>query len=144
MPDIPPEERQRIVDEEHLRLLTIGHYIAGGLYIAFASMFVFHLIFLVFLSANPDVFTPPGKQVQPMPENVIYAMTVAVGFFVALGWTIGGLTIYAGRCIRNRAHRTFTIVMAAVNLLLIPIGTILGVFTLMVVTRESVRRMYGS
>ena len=29
------QARERIIDEEHLRLLAIGHYINGGLWIAF-------------------------------------------------------------------------------------------------------------
>jgi hypothetical protein len=34
--DVAPEVREQILDEEHLRLMLLGHYIAGGMYVAFA------------------------------------------------------------------------------------------------------------
>ena len=59
-----------------------------------------------------------------------------------LGWLFGGLTIYSGLCIQRRQRRTFSLVMAVVNCLSIPFGTALGIFTILVLSRESVRRQY--
>jgi hypothetical protein len=141
--DIPAEARERILDEEHLRLLSIGHYIHGGLVVAFASVFIFHFVFLTAMAANPQWFAPHGQAPVPM-DPVLRIFAVIVGVMILVGWTLGGLTIYSGRCMRRRAHRTFTIVMAAANTLLIPFGTVLGVFTLIVITRPSVTRLYGA
>jgi hypothetical protein len=38
--DSPQQAKDEIIDEEHLRLLAIGHYIRGGPCIAFASLFI--------------------------------------------------------------------------------------------------------
>jgi hypothetical protein len=140
--DLNEEARQRIVDEEHLRLLTLGHYIAGGLHIAFASLFIFHFAFLVVLATNPDLFgAPPPK----LPvEGFFMVFAWVLGFVILAGWTFGGLTIYAGRCIRARRRRNFCFVMASLNMLAIPIGTVLGVFSLIVLSRDSVRKLMES
>jgi hypothetical protein len=135
--------REEIIDEEHLRLLTLGHYITGGLCIAFASLFIFHFVFIALMAANPDMFSAPsGRQVAP-PDGVMRAVAVMMGLFMLAGWTFGGLTIYVGRCIKRRARRTLTFVVACLNTIFIPFGTVLGVFTLIVLSRPSVRRLYG-
>src|SRR5262245_8959602 len=141
--EVPQQAREEIIDEEHLRLLTIGHYIAGGLCIAFASMFIFHFLFVVFMAANPDLFaTSAGRRGAP-PDGVMRVFAVGIGLFILAGWSFGGLTIYVGRCIKRRARRTLTFVVACLNTIFIPVGTVLGVFTLIVLSRPSVRRLYG-
>jgi hypothetical protein len=141
--EVPQQAREEIIDEEHLRLLSIGHYITGGLCIAFASIFIFHFLFISLIVANPDFFpAAPGRQVVP-PDGIMRIFAVVIGLFILAGWSFGGLTIYVGRCIRRRARRTLTFVVACLNTIFIPFGTVLGVFTLIVLSRPSVRRLYG-
>ena len=49
-----------------------------------------------------------------------------------LGWTFGVLTLYAGRCVQKRRNKTLIYIMAALNCMFIPYGTLLGVFTFIV------------
>jgi hypothetical protein len=141
--EAPEQSREEIIDEEHLRLLTIGHYITGGLCIAFASIFIFHFVFIALMAANPDLFsTPSGQQVAP-PDGVMRVFAIVIGLFILAGWSFGGLTIYVGRCIKHRARRTLTFVVACLNTIFIPVGTVLGVSTLIVLSRPSVKRLYG-
>jgi hypothetical protein len=49
-------------------------------------------------------------------------------------WTLGALTAYAGRSIQKRRRKLFVYVMAALNCLFIPYGTLLGVFTFIVLS----------
>jgi hypothetical protein len=141
--ETPQAVREEIIDEEHLRLLTIGHYITGGLCIAFASIFIFHFVFIALMAANPEFFpTPHGEQVVA-PDGVMRIFAVVIGLFILAGWLAGGLTIYMGRCIKLRTRRTLTFVVACLNMLFIPVGTVLGVFTLIVLSRPSVKRLYG-
>jgi nitrate reductase gamma subunit len=141
--DIAQDARDRIIDEEHLRLLTLGHYITGGMAIAFASLFIFHFIFILVASASPEFFAAPG-QAPAMPDAALKVFAVMVGMFIVVGWAFGAVTIYAGRCINRRARRTLTMVVACLNTLFIPFGTVLGVFTLIVMSRGSVKHLYGS
>src|SRR4051812_40953640 len=54
----------------------------------------------------------------------------------------GELILYSRICIKERKHRTFSLVMAVVNCLCIPFGTALGVFTLIILQRPSVKALY--
>jgi hypothetical protein len=47
-----------------------------------------------------------------------------------------------GRFLAHRKYYMFCIVMAAVECLFMPFGTVLAVFTLVVLLRESVKRMF--
>lgn len=136
------EDREQVIDEEHLRLLSIGYYIAGGLHIAFASFFIIHFVFLIMLTSHPDLFPPTDHSVAISSDAVLHIFTWVLGAIIFLGWLFGGLTIYAGRCIKSRTRRTLSLVMAALNILAIPAGTIVGVCGLIVLSRSSIRRLY--
>jgi hypothetical protein len=139
---VSDEARKAILDEEHLRLLSIGHYIAGGLCILFASIFIFHFVMFFFVASNPQFFPPVQPGHPGPPQGLFRAMGAVIGVFILLGWTFGGLTIYVGRCIKRRVKRGLSLVIACVNLLFIPVGTLLGVASLMVLTRSSVKKGY--
>jgi hypothetical protein len=51
---------------------------------------------------------------------------------VLLGLTLAAFTAYAGRCIQRRRSKVLIYVMAAANCVFIPYGTLLGVFTFIV------------
>jgi hypothetical protein len=64
------------------------------------------------------------------------------GCAVFVGWTLGILTIVSGRLISLRRRRTFSLVVAGINCASFPFGTVLGVFTFIVLARPSVRALY--
>jgi hypothetical protein len=139
---ISEEVRQSIIDDEHLRLLAIAHYVTGGLCILFASMFIFHFVFFFVMASSPDLFpAPPQGHPQP-PDAMFRVMGGVLGLFILMGWAFGALTIYVGRCIKRRARRGLSLVVACVNLLFIPVGTLLGVATIIVLSRASVKKGY--
>jgi hypothetical protein len=51
--------------------------------------------------------------------------------------------IYSGRQMRRRIRYTFTFVMACLACMCMPFGTVLGVLTLIVLSRPSVKSIYG-
>jgi hypothetical protein len=138
----PPQDVRRIIDEEHLRLLAIGHYIVGGLYIAFASIFIFHFVFALMGAFHPEMFAHPGRPNPGPPDGMFTVMAWLLGCFIVLGCAFGGLNIYVGRCIKRRSRRALTLIVACLNTLAVPLGTILGVCTLLVLTRRSVKKLY--
>jgi hypothetical protein len=64
--------------------------------------------------------------------------------FIVLGLMMAVLILFNGRCLAKHRHYTFCQVMACVECLLMPFGTALGVFTLIVLSRESVRPLFGT
>ena len=64
---------------------------------------------------------------------VIFAAT-----FIGIGWAFAGCLIAAGRFLTRRKHRLFCLVIGGVECIFMPFGTVLGVFTIIVLMRESV------
>lgn len=139
--EIPKEMRDRILDEEHLRLLSLGHYIAGGFILAFTFFAIFYLVVILMVARHPDLLGGSNNP-HPPPQGIFQVFAFIIGLAILAGWVFGGLTIYVGRCIKRRIRRTLTLVVACLNTLSVPFGTILGVFTLMVLTRPTVKLLY--
>ena len=126
------------LDTEHLRLLSLFYYIRGGIGVLFSCIFIFYIFMgVVFATAAASSHAPNA------PPAFFGLLFVAIGgTALILGWTIGGLTIYAGHCLAQRKHRIFCMVIAAISCIFVPYGTALGVFTLIVLQRPAVARMF--
>jgi hypothetical protein len=131
---------QQILDKEHLRLLSIFHYVKGGITALFSCLPILHVVLgLVFILA-PHLFGP-GKD-QP-PAFMGWFFVVLGSAFILLGWTFAILVMMAGRSISQRKHYTFCFVVACLECLSVPFGTVLGVFTILVLNRTSVKELFG-
>ena len=129
-------------DAEHLRLLAIFHYVVGGL-AALLSFFPlsYSLIgwFLLYAAQHP------GLNNEEPPPAFLGWIFIAVGavFFVA-GLTMAIFILIAGRYLSRRKGYSFTLVMACIECLFVPFGTILGVFTIVALSRESVKALFST
>jgi len=72
-----------------------------------------------------------------------WLFVVFASIFILLGWGFAVLVLVAGRFIARRKHYTFCLVMACVECLLMPFGTVLGVFSIWVLNRQSVKGLFG-
>jgi len=142
MSDQPPVMRnQRKIDADHLRLLAIFHFIAAG-FALLAILFLWgHYTLMHMFMSNPKMWTPRTQQ-GPDPAE-FFAMFRWIYAFIAL-WLVasGALNLISAFCLRARKCRTFSIVVACINCLYMPLGTILGVFTILVLARDTVREVY--
>lgn len=129
-------------DEEHLRLLSIFHYVVAGLAALFALFPVFHLIFGIFMILAPQKFAGNGQEQSPL-ALMGWFFVVFASVFIMLGWTIAALILTTGRFLARRRHYQFCLVMAGIECLFMPFGTVLGVFTILVLVRESVKELFG-
>src|SRR5260370_11463091 len=59
-----------------------------------------------------------------------------------IGLAVTFLTYFTGRSLRDRRHRVFCLIIAAICCLQIPWGTAIGVCTFMVLSRPSVRAQF--
>lgn len=130
-------------DQEHLRLLAIFHYVVGGLCIVFSSFFLLHVGMAIAMYLNPAMLPAPPHGAPPPREVWLLLAAVASGA-IALGWSVGILTIISGRMLAKRRHRIFSLVMASILCAWIPVGTALGVCTILVLSRRSVRELYAT
>ncbi len=125
-------------DAEHLRLLSLFHYIVGGLAALFACFPIIHIVIGVMVITS----SLPAKNNQ-IPPQVGWIFVVLGSIFVLIGWTCATLIIVSGRFLARRKNYTFCLVIGCLECLFLPFGTILGVFTLLVLNRASVRAMFG-
>ena len=61
---------------------------------------------------------------------------------IVLGLILAIAIICSGRFLSQRKHYTFCLVMAGVECIFMPFGTVLGAFTLVVLLRESVKQLF--
>jgi hypothetical protein len=140
-PMFTPEMQQR-QDSEHLRLLAIFHFIVAGLSVLGLGFLVLHYTLMSTVIANPQIWK---KSPHPPPFTPEQFMAMFVWFYVIFGVMLilaAVLNLFSGLFLLRRRHRVFSIVVAALNCLQVPFGTILGVFTILVLSRESVSKTF--
>jgi hypothetical protein len=127
-------------DQEHLRLLSIFHYVVAGCAAILACLPLIHLaIGLAFLSGKINGAHDPENA-----GRLVGGFLVGIASVVLLfGWTLVGLLVLAGRSLAQHRRYTFCLVMAAISCAFMPFGTVLGVFTLIVLLRPGVKELFG-
>jgi len=129
-------------DFEHLKLLVTFHYIVAAITAVFSSFPLIHVFIGLIFMLNPHGFGTDSRQF--FPARMFGMLFFVIGsLFVLFGWTLAALTIYAGRSIKRREKYTLCVVVACLNCMHMPIGTILGVCTLLVLFRDSVRQLFA-
>jgi hypothetical protein len=137
-----PIPAPRSNDSEQLDLLVIFHYVIAGLGALFACFPLIHVGFGIMMISSPESINQ-GASSDPQPTAIIgYIFAIMGALFILLGWTVAIATFISGRYIRLRKKRMFSFVNAALLCIFFPLGTVLGVFTLIVLCRESVERIY--
>jgi hypothetical protein len=133
-------EVQASQDAEHLKLLSIFHYIVAGLMALVACLPVLHLVFgVAIVSGALD-----GAKSGPPPGFVGWFFVIAAAGAILLGWTLAVCTAVAGRSLANRKRYLFCLVVAGVMAVTcVPFGTVLGIFTILVLMRPSVKMAFG-
>jgi hypothetical protein len=126
-------------DEEHLKLLTIFHYVVGGLAGLFALFPIIHLVIGLFFILAPEKAAGNGG---PPPAFVGWIFVIFASLIIVLGLTFAVFVVTAGRFLARRKHYMFCLVMAGVECVFMPFGTVLGVFTILVLMRESVKQLF--
>jgi len=122
-------------DAQYLKLLAVFHYIVGGLAALCSCIFFIHFgIGVAILTGAID----------DAPAFVGLMFVGMATIAITLGWTLAICLIIAGCNLAKRRHYMFCLVMAAIACIFMPFGTVLGVFTIIVLTRPSVKELFES
>jgi len=130
---------RRTKDEENLRLLSIFHYVLAAL-AGFCSIFP-----LLYVGMGAMILLGKLEGAHPNPGDRIMGWVfigLGVGLFL-LGMGFVAAAILAGRYLSRRKHYTYCFTMGAVDCIFMPFGTVLGVFTIIVLQKEGVRSLFG-
>jgi hypothetical protein len=128
-------------DTEHLKILSICHYVLAGLCIFPMLYGIFYMVMGVFFGAAM-ASVPQGRNEPPVfLFGGIFIVIGLVIFVIAL--TVGLLLFKSGRNLSRHSSYTFCFVIACISCVFMPFGTILGIFTIIVLMRDSVKALFN-
>jgi len=91
-----------------------------------------------FITSSPEI-----AQANNPPPPWFGAIFAALGALLLVSLeAVAVLSFLTGRFLSRRQHHTFCVVMSALNCMCMPLGTALGVFTLLVLQRPSVKSLF--
>lgn len=144
-PPIAPAAANERRDIDHLNLLSIFHFIVGFLSLCGISLLWVHHYMMGFVMAQAQANAAakqPSSPVRALPPEFMQFLNY---FYIIMGiiFVIASIVnVCSGVFLRQRKHRTFSFVVACLNCLQIPFGTVLGIFTIVVLSRNSVCDLY--
>ena len=133
------ELKQQILNEEHLRLLRIGYFVNAaitGLSSFFILLYTFFLFFIFSQIPKQADFPPPA-----IFQRIFGVIGVGLASFV---FAIAVLQVLTGLRLEQRRSRVLCMITAGITCLYIPFGTLLGVWTFIVLSRSSVQKLFDT
>ena len=129
---IVEREVQRRLDADHLKMLSVGFYIQSGISLLLGLYGLFYIV-LGLLGGSTG---QPGER---LPMMVFVGMGVGL---LVIGLLMAALNLVAGRSMTRKQNATLIQILAGLSCLNVPYGTALGVLTLMVMNRPSVKALF--
>ncbi|HTA92164.1 MAG TPA: hypothetical protein VK745_21440 [Polyangiaceae bacterium] len=128
-------------DQEHLRLLSIFHYVMAGLACLLPLFSLMYIGMGVLMLSGKLPSSSPGGAHSDLIGG--WLIICGGGVFFLVGAVGATLNILAGRALAKRERKTLCLVVACLNCVHMPLGTLLGVFTLVVLARPSVQALFN-
>lgn len=125
-------------DQSQLQALRAFHTVVAVLEASFAVLPVLYLT--TGLQIARDRFTDMPELTESFGWGVVTWSVLTIGASLVLAI----LTFVAGRRLGQRRSHSFCQTVAAINCIFFPFGTILGVLTLIVLKRPSVREAFDT
>ncbi len=123
-------------DEQYLNLLSIFHYIVAGLTALFSCFFLIHIAIGIAMLCGAF----EGKEEPPRFMGLIFIIFPAM--FIIASWILAGFMIAAGTKLKRHTSRMFCLVIGGIECIIMPFGTILGIFTIVLLMKDSVKALF--
>jgi hypothetical protein len=145
MSTLPPVPALTPEETAHLRLLSIFHYVVGGLIALFSLFPLIHVALGIGMITGALPMHDANGDSSAEDARLAGWIFIGIGSVIILcGVTLGAFIAYAGRCLAQQRRHTLCMVVAALSCLCMPLGTVLGVFTLIVLLRPSVKAAFDA
>ena len=125
-------------DEDHLRLLAIFHYVLAALNGFTGCMPCIHISIGIAMLAGAFDNDP-----KPPPRELGLLFAGVGGPVTLFLWTLAALKVFAGRSLARHSHYRFCYAVAVIECLQMPWGTVLGVFTILTLSKDSVKALFA-
>ena len=134
-------ERQHVIDEEHLRLLSIANFVSAGIAALFSLFGLIWGLFAFFLFSTAIQQAAASSGEAPPLFVRWFFLLFGLGFTVIL-LAMAALKYHTARCLTRHRSRVLCMVVAAISCLEIPYGTLLGIWTFSVLSRPCVVQLF--
>jgi hypothetical protein len=125
-------------DREQVRLLGVFHFVVAACAALAALLPILHLLMGIGMVTGRF----PGAEEQEGLRLFGWFLVVFAAFCILFGLTFAVCLAIAGRFLLQLRHRTYCLVLAGLACFFMPFGTVLGVFTLVVLMRDSVAALF--
>jgi len=142
--------------KENIRLLSIFHYVVGGLTALIGCFPMIHLavgILVVSVEIPPEMAAEMAKPdanrntlpfSPEVPQKIFGTVFIVIASILIVSfWTIAILIVIAGKRLAAYRSHTFCLVAAGISCLIFPFGTALGVFTILTLIKPEARELFG-
>lgn len=126
-------------DESNLKLISILFYVWAFLHACAGIVGVLFIAAGTFLTVMPRLVQEQNGNLPPWFGAVFTGIGIFVFILIEAG---AALMFFVGRNISRRTHHTYCMIMAGFSCLSIPLGTALGIFTIITLQKPSVRAMF--
>ncbi|WP_445392618.1 hypothetical protein ACUDTH_03720 [Stenotrophomonas pavanii] len=134
-----------VQDADHLRMLAIAHYVVGGLIVLFSMIFIVHIVIGIAALSGALPFESDGQTASQQEQRLVGWVFTLMGCAIVFGGiTLGTFVIYAGRCLARRRRHLLCLIAAGLACLFTPVGTVLGVFSLITLLRPQVKAAFDA
>jgi len=123
-------------EEQNLDILSTLHYVMGVITFLLASIPIIHLVIGIVIIASGL----HGEE--QVPQILGWIFVILASILIVGGWIFAVLIIFAGRRLKERRSYNFCLVISFLECLIIPLGTVLGIFTIINLTKESVKALF--
>lgn len=131
-------------DIDQIKTLGICTLVYSGISALFAFFPIFHLLIGIsmlngsFYNGNPPTETGFPISIFALMFTILPAVMIFFGLAFAVALAISGYFLLKKR------HYLYCMVMGAISCVFVPFGTVLGIFTIIVLQRPSVKELFHS
>lgn len=122
-------------DLKYLDLLTIFHYVVAGVTALFGCFPIMHLIMGALIVSG--AFSEQSNN--PPPQFMGWFFIAIAAVMITFFWVLAAGMIIVGRNLKKRQKRMFCMIVAGIECLFMPFGTILGILTILFLNKDTVK-----
>ncbi len=123
-------------DKDTLHILAIFHYVIAGLVALIACIPLIHL------TIGISVLVGAISTDEPVMGVAGAFFVVIASVIILIGWGMAYFIFYAGKNLDNQTKYQVCMIGGAVLCIFMPLGTILGVFTLVALQEDSIKEIF--
>jgi len=130
-----------LISAHDLRLLSIGYYIQGGIAAFYTFMLLGYSAFATAIFANIAKASAESSQ-QQIPPALLTLVSVLLAIAIGLACAYTVCMLLAGYWLRRFRNKLFIQIIAGFSCLALPYGTVLGIFTFIVLQRSTAKQFF--